>query len=77
MENLKLTAVFVEGEHRYTAYIEEMRGVITEGDTIEEAEDNLMDALQVYLSPDEKLSEEDKMTYKVHKKPFLSISKIS
>lgn len=51
MENtLNLTAVFVPAEEGgYTAYIEEIRGVISEGETIEEAHANLLDALQLML----------------------------
>jgi len=51
MENeLNLTAVFVAAEEGgFTAYIEEIRGVVSEGETIEEAQENLMDALQLVL----------------------------
>jgi len=77
MKNMKLTAVFVEGEYGYTAYIDEMRGVITQGETVEEAEENLYDALEVYLSPDEPLIDEDMplVGSNIIKKEFLSISK--
>jgi predicted RNase H-like HicB family nuclease len=51
MENkLNLTAVFLPAEEGgFTAYIEEIRGVISEGDTIEEAQENLYDALELIL----------------------------
>jgi predicted RNase H-like HicB family nuclease len=49
--NLKLTAVFVPAEEGgYMAYIKEIRGVITQGETIEEAQTNLLDALELMLS---------------------------
>ncbi len=56
MKSTNLTAVYVEGEFGYTAYIDEMRGVITQGETIEDAEANLFDALQTYLEPDEAIT---------------------
>ena len=56
MEGTNLTAVYVKGEFGYTAYIDEMRGVITQGKTIEEAEANLFDALETYLEPNEEVS---------------------
>ncbi|OGU90773.1 MAG: hypothetical protein A2475_02240 [Ignavibacteria bacterium RIFOXYC2_FULL_35_21] len=51
MDNkLKLTIVFTPSEEGgYTAYIKEMRGVISEGETIEEARENVIDALQLML----------------------------
>ena len=73
---MKLTAVYVEGENGYTAYIDEMKGVITEGLTIEEAEENLFDALHVYLSPDEVIGEKhQKEKTTLIRRPFVSISK--
>lgn len=46
--SLKLTAVFEEAqEGGYVAFIEEIPGVNTQGDTIEEARANLLDALQI------------------------------
>ncbi|MCO5251759.1 MAG: type II toxin-antitoxin system HicB family antitoxin [Candidatus Kapabacteria bacterium] len=53
MENkLKLTIVYTPCEEGgYTAYIKEMRGVISEGETKEEARENVLDALGL-MSPD-------------------------
>ena len=49
-DNLNLTAVFVPAEEGgYTAYIEEIRGAVSEGETLEEAESNLIDALELVL----------------------------
>ena len=74
MELMKLTAVYVKGEFGYTAYIDEMKGVITQGNTIEEAEENLYDALKLYLEVDE-IDNETILTGSIIKKPFLAISK--
>jgi predicted RNase H-like HicB family nuclease len=47
---MKLTAVFVAApEGGYTAFIEEIPGAISEGDSIDEARENLTDALRMVL----------------------------
>ena len=47
---MNLTAVFVPAaEGGYSAFIEEIPGAITEGETIEEARENLGDALRMVL----------------------------
>jgi len=52
-DNLKLTIVFLPCEEGgFTAYIKEMRGVISEGETIEEARENVIDALGLMLEVD-------------------------
>jgi predicted RNase H-like HicB family nuclease len=48
---INLTAVFEEAEEgRYIAYIEEIPGVNTQGETLEEAKENLADALEMITS---------------------------
>jgi predicted RNase H-like HicB family nuclease len=47
---MKLTAVFERAkEGGYTCFVEEIPGAISQGDTIEEAEANLADALRLVL----------------------------
>jgi len=47
---MKLTAVFEPArEGGYTCFVEEIPAAISEGDTLEEAKANLMDALQLVL----------------------------
>lgn len=47
---MKLTAVFVPApEGGFTALVEEIPGAISEGETIEEARENLEDALRMIL----------------------------
>jgi predicted RNase H-like HicB family nuclease len=56
--NLKLTIVYTPCEEGgYTAYIKEMRGVISEGETKEEARENVLDALSLMLEVDREESE--------------------
>jgi predicted RNase H-like HicB family nuclease len=51
--DMTLTAVFEEVSAAegggYLAYVEELPGAITEGDTIEEARENLCDAIALLL----------------------------
>ncbi len=45
---IKLTAIFEEAEEGgYIAYVEELQGVNTQGETLDEARKNLVEALQM------------------------------
>lgn len=58
--NLKLTAVFEEAEEGgYIAFFEELPGVNTQGETLEEAKTNLLDALDLVMDTQRMLSEEN------------------
>ena len=53
---MKFSTVISKGEEYYIGTIKEMPGVLTQGVTIEETKENLMDALELYLEgidPDE------------------------
>ena len=48
MSNIELTATFEPNEDGgYIAYIEEIPGINSQGDTIEEAKENLADAINL------------------------------
>ena len=48
MSNIELTAAFEPcDEGGYIAYIEEIPGINSQGDTIEEAKENLVDAINL------------------------------
>jgi predicted RNase H-like HicB family nuclease len=49
MESVKLTAVFVKVPEGYAAFVEELPGANTQGQTIEEARENLKEAVQLVL----------------------------
>jgi predicted RNase H-like HicB family nuclease len=50
LNNLSFTAVFVEDpQGGYSAYVEEIPGANSQGETLEEAKENLMEALQMVL----------------------------
>jgi predicted RNase H-like HicB family nuclease len=57
---MKLTAVFEEAEEGgYVAFIEELPGVNTQGDTLEESKTNLLEALELVLQTQRDLSEKE------------------
>ena len=50
LNNLSFTAVFVEDpQGGYSAYVEEIPGANSQGETLEEAKENLKEALQMVL----------------------------
>jgi predicted RNase H-like HicB family nuclease len=56
---LKLTAVFQEAdEGGYIAFIEELPGVNTQGDTLDEAKTNLLEAMDIVMDTRRMLSAE-------------------
>lgn len=46
---MKLTIVILKGEEFYLGTIKEIPAVLTQGLTIEETKENVLDALQLYL----------------------------
>ncbi len=63
---MKLTIVISKGEEYFIGTIKEIPPVISQGSTIEEAKENVLDALQLYLedmqsenNDDNKVLEED------------------
>jgi predicted RNase H-like HicB family nuclease len=57
---LKLTAVFEEAEEGgYIAFIEELPGVNTQGETLEESKANLLEALALVMESQRELSEKE------------------
>ena len=57
---LELTAVFRKTpEGGYVAFVEELPGANTQGDTIDEARVNLREAVELVLEANRLLSEED------------------
>lgn len=67
----KFTAVFEEAEEGgYTACIEEMPGVNTQGETIEEARANLQEAFQLVIDTQRMLHENELKGKTVIKEAF-------
>jgi len=55
---MKLTAVFQNVPEGYIAFVEELPGANTQGETIEEARTNLQEAVEMVLEANRVLSEE-------------------
>ncbi len=55
---IKLTAVFQKVSEGYIAFVEELPGANTQGDTLEEARENLKEAVAMVLEANRQLSEE-------------------
>jgi predicted RNase H-like HicB family nuclease len=52
MTELTLTAIFEEAEEGgYIGYVAELPGANTQGETVEETRENLMDAIELILNP--------------------------
>ena len=73
VDNLSFTAVFVEvPEGGYAAYVEEIPGANTQGETLEEARENLKEALQLVLETNKMLSQKNNLEgTKSHREPLL------
>ncbi len=56
---MKLTAAFKEEGEFWAAWIEEIPGVNTQGETLEEARENLKDALQMVLQANREIAEKE------------------
>jgi len=54
---LALTAVFLKGKHGYTGFVEELPGVNSQGQTLEEARDNLQRLAAVVFDEERQQSE--------------------
>ena len=60
MEKVSITAVFVEvSEGGYAAYVEEIPGVNTQGETLDETKTNLKEALLMVLETNKILAPEE------------------
>ena len=46
---MQFTAVFMKVPEGYIAFVEELPGANTQGDTLEEARENRVDAIEVWL----------------------------
>jgi predicted RNase H-like HicB family nuclease len=58
MSQMTLTAVYLKVPEGYVAFVEEMPGANTQGETLEEARTNLTEAVAMVLDANRTLSEE-------------------
>jgi predicted RNase H-like HicB family nuclease len=55
---MKLTAVYVKAPGGYSAFVEELPGANTQGETIDEARENLREAVTLVLEANRELSQQ-------------------
>jgi predicted RNase H-like HicB family nuclease len=58
MDGRPLTAVFMKAPEGYIAFVEELPGANTQGATIEEARENLQEAVALVMEANRALSEQ-------------------
>lgn len=69
--NVKLTAVFEEAEEGgYIAFIEELPGVNTQGESLDEAKKNLVEALELVMDTQRMMSEKMLINKNVIREPL-------
>lgn len=68
---MQFTAVYIKVPEGYIAFVEELPGANTQGDTLEEARDNLQDAVASILEAYRELAEKSLGGMAVTKEPFV------
>jgi predicted RNase H-like HicB family nuclease len=72
---MQLTAVYMKVKEGYVAFVEELPGANTQGDTLAEARQNLQEAVTMILEANRELAEKSLIGQDVTKEPFvLSVS---
>jgi predicted RNase H-like HicB family nuclease len=67
---MQLTAVFMQVPEGYIAFVEELPGANTQGDTLEEARENLREAVELVLEANRELAEQSLAGQPVIREPF-------
>ena len=68
---MKLTAVFIQVPEGYVAMVEELPGANTQGATLEEARENLQEAVEMVLEANRELAEKSLKGQAVTREPFV------
>jgi predicted RNase H-like HicB family nuclease len=68
---MQLTAVFIPVAEGYIAFVEELPGANTQGATLEEARENLHEAVELVLEANRELAEKKLAGQNVTKEPFV------
>jgi len=68
---MQLTAVYVQVPEGYIAFVEELPGANTQGDTLEEARENLQEAVAMVLDANRELAEKSLAGKTVTREPFV------
>lgn len=67
---MELTAVFKKVPEGYIAWVEDLPGANTQGKTLEEARENLQEAIRLVFEANRELAEKDLAGEEVIKEPF-------
>ena len=67
---MQLTAVYIQVPEGYIGFVEELPGANTQGDTLEEARENLQEAVTLVLEANRELAEKSLVGKSVTKEPF-------
>jgi predicted RNase H-like HicB family nuclease len=67
---MQLTAVFMQVPEGYIGFVEELPGANTQGDTLEEARENLREAVELVLEANRELAEKSLAGQTVIREPF-------
>jgi predicted RNase H-like HicB family nuclease len=67
---MQLTAVFMQVAEGYIGFVEELPGANTQGDTLEEARENLREAVELVLEANRELAEKALAGQSVIREPF-------
>jgi predicted RNase H-like HicB family nuclease len=67
---MQLTAVFMQVPEGYIAFVEELPGANTQGDSLEEAQENLREAVELILEANRELAERSVDGKAVIREPF-------
>ena len=67
---MQLTAVYMKVPEGYIAFVEELPGANTQGDTLEEARENLREAVTLVLEANRELAEKSLAGQTVTREPF-------
>jgi len=70
----KLTAIFQKSPYGYIGFIEELPGANTQGKTLKEARENLIEAVQLVLDANRQLFNEEFKGVEVIKEDFGAVT---
>ena len=67
---MELTAVYIQVPEGYIAFVEELPGANTQGDTLDEARENLREAVEMVLDANRQLAERELAGKSFVREPF-------
>jgi predicted RNase H-like HicB family nuclease len=71
---MNFTAVYIEVPEGYIAFVEELPGANTQGATLDEARENLQEAVSMVLETNRELAERAIAGQTVKREPFIPVA---